>query len=182
MPSYADVVLPATTMFEIDSYMVYGPIFRLREKLIDPVGEARNDYLIMAELARRLGYGEQYPQTEDALLRFVLEGSGFTLEDVRAAGGSVRIPAPLMEYRKWTKGKLRTDGRPGFETPTGKFELRSDGPGGIRLRAAPQVRRAAREPVVEAGPRGPLPTGLQLGRAPTHRLPLAGSRRPGSPA
>ena len=122
---YADVVLPATTMFEIDSYMVYGPIFRLREKLIEPVGEARNDYLIMAELARRLGYGEQYPQTEDALLRCALEGSGFTLEDVRAAGGSVRIPAPLMEYRKWTKGKLRSDGRPGFETPTGKLELRS---------------------------------------------------------
>jgi cysteine desulfurase NifS len=120
---YADVVLPATTMFEIDSYMVYGPIFRLREKLIEPVGEARNDYLIMAELARRLGYGGQYPQTEDALLRFVLEGSGFTLEDVRAAGGSVRIPAPLMEYRKWAKGKLRSDGRPGFETPTGKLEL-----------------------------------------------------------
>ena len=65
----------------------------------------------------------QYPQTEEALLRFVLEGSGFTLEDVRAAGGSVRIPAPLMEYRKWEKGKLRSDGRPGFETPTGKLEL-----------------------------------------------------------
>ncbi len=59
--AYADVVLPATTMFEIDSYMVYGPIFRLREKLIEPVGEARNDYLIMAELARRLGYGDRYP-------------------------------------------------------------------------------------------------------------------------
>ena len=53
--AYADIVLPATTMFEIDSYMVYGPIFRLREKLIEPVGEARNDYLIMAELAKRLG-------------------------------------------------------------------------------------------------------------------------------
>ncbi len=50
--AYADIVLPATTMFEIDSYMVYGPIFRLREKIIDPVGESRNDYLIMAGLAR----------------------------------------------------------------------------------------------------------------------------------
>jgi hypothetical protein len=35
-------------MFEIESYMTYGPIFRVREKLIEPVGEARNDYLIMA--------------------------------------------------------------------------------------------------------------------------------------
>jgi len=121
--AYADVVLPATTMFEIDSYMTYGPIFRLREKVIEPVGEARNDYLIMAELARRLGYGHLYPQTEDALIRFALEGSGYTLEDVRAAGGWVKLPTPMMEYKKWEKGGLRADGRPGFDTPTGKFEI-----------------------------------------------------------
>ena len=123
--AYADVVLPATTMFEIDSYMVYGPLFRLREKVIEPVGEARNDYLIMAELARRLGYGDLYPQTEEELLRHALEGSGYTLEDVRAAGGWVTIPTPMMEYKKWQKGGLRADGEPGFETPTGKFEIRS---------------------------------------------------------
>ena len=123
--AYADIVLPATTMFEIDSYMVYGPIFRLRERLIEPVGEARNDYLIMAELARRLGYGGQYPQSEEALLRFVLQGSGFTLEQVREARGTVRIPSPMLEYQKWRKGGLRPDGRPGFDTPTGKFEIHS---------------------------------------------------------
>ncbi len=121
--AYADVVLPATTMFEIDSYMVYGPIFRLREKLVEPVGEARNDYLIMAELAKRLGYGHLYPQTETELVRFALEGSGYSLEDVKAAGGWVKIATPIMEYQKWKKGGLRADGNPGFETPTGKFEL-----------------------------------------------------------
>ncbi|RMF78208.1 MAG: aminotransferase class V-fold PLP-dependent enzyme, partial [Planctomycetota bacterium] len=121
--AYADLVLPATTMFEIDSYMVYGPIFRLREKLIDPVGEARNDYLIMAELARRLGYGELFPQSEEEMIRHALKGSGYTLEDVRAAGGWVKLPTRMMEYRKWEKGGLRADGKPGFETPTGKFEL-----------------------------------------------------------
>lgn len=121
--AYADVVLPATTMFEIDSYMVYGPIFRLREKLIEPVGEARNDYLIMAELAKRLGYGDLYPQTEEELIRFALEGSGYTLEQVREAGGWVKLPTPMMEYKKWQKGGLREDGKPGFDTPTGKFEL-----------------------------------------------------------
>ncbi len=122
---YADVVLPATTMFEIESYMTYGPLFRLREKLIEPVGEARNDYVIMAELARRLGYGHLYPQSEEEMIRFVLDGSGFTLEDVRDAGGSVKLPATMMEYRKWEKGGLRPDGAPGFDTPTGKFEIRS---------------------------------------------------------
>jgi anaerobic selenocysteine-containing dehydrogenase len=89
--AWADVVLPATTMFEIDSYMTYGPIFRLREKLVEPVGEARNDYLIMAELACRLGYGDRFPQSEEELLRFALEGSGYTLEDVREAGGWVTV-------------------------------------------------------------------------------------------
>jgi cysteine desulfurase NifS len=121
--AYADIVLPATTMFEIDSYMVYGPIFRLREKIVEPVGEARNDYLIMAELAQRLGYGDLYPQTEEEMIRFALEGSGYTLEDVRAAGGWVKIPTPMMEYKKWQKGGLRRDGKPGFDTPTGKFEI-----------------------------------------------------------
>jgi len=121
--AYADVVLPATTMFEIESYMTYGPVFRLREKLIEPVGEARNDYLIMAELARRLGYGHLYPQSEEQVIRFVLEGSGFTLKDVREAGGWVKIPTPMMEYKKWEKGGLRPDGQPGFDTPTGKFEI-----------------------------------------------------------
>lgn len=121
--AYADIVLPATTMFEIDSYMVYGPIFRLREKLVEPVGEARNDYLIMAELANRLGYGHLYPQTEEELIRFVLDGSGFTLEDVKEAGGWVKLPTKMMEYKKWQKGGLREDGKPGFDTPTGKFEL-----------------------------------------------------------
>lgn len=121
--AYADVILPATTMFEIESYMVYGPIFRLREKLIDPVGEARNDYLIMAELADRLGYGHLFPKTEKDLLRYVLDGSGYTVEDIRSNEGWVKRPTPMMEYKKWEKGKLRRDRKPGFETPTGRFEI-----------------------------------------------------------
>jgi cysteine desulfurase NifS len=121
--AYADILLPATTMFEIESYMVYGPIFRLREKLINPVGEARNDYLIMTELADRLGYGRFYPQSEEELLRLALDGSGYSVKDIRGAGGWVKLATPMMEFKKWEKGKLREDGKPGFDTPTGKFEI-----------------------------------------------------------
>lgn len=121
--AYADIVLPATTMFENHSYMTYGPIFRLREKVVEPVGEARNDYLIMAELAKYLGYGNLYPQTEEEMIRFALKGSGYTLEEVRKTGGWVRIPTPMMEYKKWQKGALRQDKKPGFDTPTKKFEI-----------------------------------------------------------
>jgi cysteine desulfurase NifS len=123
--AYADIVLPATTMYEITSYMTYGPIFKIRQKLIDPVGEARNDYLILTELADRLGYGDAYPRTEEDLLRHALEGSGFTLEEVREAGGEVQIPTAMMQYKKWEKGTLRADGEPGFATPSGKFEIAS---------------------------------------------------------
>lgn len=123
--AYADIVLPGTTMYEIESYMIYGPIFRIREKVIEPVGEARNDFFIMSELAQRLGYGYLYPRSEEELLRHVLKASGYTPEDVRARGGIVQIPTAMMQYKKWEKGLLRNDGMPGFNTPTGKFEIAS---------------------------------------------------------
>jgi cysteine desulfurase NifS len=123
--AFADLVLPATTMYEIDSYMVYGPMFALREKLVEPVGEARDDFHILAELARRLGYGHRYPQSDEERLRYVLGGSGYSLEDVRAAGGSVRVETAMMQYKKWEKGLLREHGKPGFATPSGKFEIAS---------------------------------------------------------
>ena len=123
--AYADIVLPAATGYEVTSFTTYGPIFRIREKVVDPVGEARSDHLILTELARRFGYGDRYPQTEEDALRYVLEGSGFTLEEVRAAGGQVSIEPVIMQYKKWDKGLLRPDGVPGFDTPTGKFEILS---------------------------------------------------------
>jgi cysteine desulfurase NifS len=123
--AYADILLPAATYFEVESYMVYGSAFRIRERLLEPVGEARSDFFIMAELAKRLGYGHLYPQTEDELLRHALKGTGFTLEEVREAGGMVQKPQAMMQYKKWEKGLLRPDGEPGFDTPTKKFEISS---------------------------------------------------------
>lgn len=123
--AYADIVLPATTMFETTSFMRYGPLFKIRERLIEPVGEARNDFLIMTELAEHLGYGHLYPQTEEEILELALEETPWTVNEVREAGGSVQIPTVMMEYRKWEKGRLRRDGKPGFNTPSGKFEIAS---------------------------------------------------------
>lgn len=123
--AYADIVLPATTYYEIESYMVYGSVFRIREKVIEPIGEARSDFFILSELARRLGYGHLYPQTEEEILSRVLRGSDFTPEDVRAAGGTAQVPTVMMQYRKWEKGLLRADGQLGFDTPSGKLEIAS---------------------------------------------------------
>jgi anaerobic selenocysteine-containing dehydrogenase len=75
--AYADLVLPAATWYEIESYMTYGPIFRLRERVIEPVGEARNAFFIFAELASRLGYGHLYPQNEDRVAALCPERLAF---------------------------------------------------------------------------------------------------------
>ncbi len=123
--AYADIVLPATTYYENESYMVYDSVFKIRERLIEPVGEARYDFFIMSELASCLCYGHLYPQTSEQLLSHVLAGSGFTLRDVRNAGGVAQVKPAMMQYKKWEKGLLREDGKPGFETPTAKFEIAS---------------------------------------------------------
>jgi len=124
--AYADIVLPATTAFEQESYCYYGSALRWREKLIEPLGEARPCYAIVAELAERLGYGHLYPQHPEALLEYILSESGFTVDDLKKAPKHVlKVPATQLTYRKWEKGLLRKDGKPGFETPSGKFEIKS---------------------------------------------------------
>jgi anaerobic selenocysteine-containing dehydrogenase len=124
--AYADLILPATTMFEIESYVAHEGYIQLRRRVIPPRGEARNDYLIFAELARRLGYGERWPQTEEDLIRYMLADTGVTLDDLRKHPEGIALPAPQMRYRKYASGELRADGKPGFETPTGKFEIASE--------------------------------------------------------
>jgi anaerobic selenocysteine-containing dehydrogenase len=124
--AYAHYVLPATTLFEIESYIHHDEWVQWRQRVIDPVGEARNDYLIFAELARRLGYGERWPQSETELINAALAGSGISLEQLKAQPEGIHVPDPPMAYRKYECGALRADGRPGFETPTGKFEIASE--------------------------------------------------------
>lgn len=123
---YADIVLPATTGYEIQSYHTYGPHIQLRRRVTETRGEARNDFLIYAELARRLGYGHLYPQSEEELLEFVLQDSDIDVEMLRANPVGISQPVPEMVYKKWEQGWLRRDGRPGFETPSGKFEIASN--------------------------------------------------------
>lgn len=124
--AYADLILPATTMFEIESYMIYDGRIQLRQRVIEPLGEARNDYLIFAELADRLGYGHLWPQTEEDLVRIALLNKPVQLQELRTNPEGVSFDIPEMKYRKYETGLLRVDGRSGFETPTGKFEITSE--------------------------------------------------------
>jgi len=124
--AYADLMLPATTMFEIESYQEHHGHVELRRRIIEPLGEARNDYLIFAELAARLGYGEHWPQTERGMVELALQGTGITYDELAASPAGIELPQPPLRYRKYETGGLRPDGRPGFNTPTGRFEIASE--------------------------------------------------------
>ncbi|MCP4182486.1 MAG: molybdopterin-dependent oxidoreductase [Hyphomicrobiales bacterium] len=124
--AYADLLLPAATPFECESYMIYDGYIQHRARMIEPLGEARNDYLIFAELAARLGYGDLWPQTEAAMVEAALEGTGFTLDELRNHPCGISFALPDGGYRKYQRGHLRADGKPGFATPTGKFEITSE--------------------------------------------------------
>ncbi len=122
---YADVVLPATTMFEIESYMVYDRYVQLRQRVIEPLGEARSDWEVATAIADKLGYGHLYPKAGEDMLRQALAGTDLELETLRCHPDGVQLPVLEQRYRKWELGLLRQDGKPGFETPSGKFEIAS---------------------------------------------------------
>jgi len=122
---YADIVLPAATMFEITSHKRYPGHLSFRERVIPPVGEAKNDYLILGELAKALGYGDRYPQSEEEMLRFMFDQSPVSLKELRSKPEGIALPLPPMAYEKYKKGLLRKDGKAGFETPSGRFEISS---------------------------------------------------------
>jgi len=121
---YADIILPATTNFENIGYQRYpGGHCQLRQKVIEPIGEARSSFLFLTQLSEKLGYGHLFPATEEERVRFVFKDTPFSLEDLKAHPEGVKYDAGRMEYRKYEKGLLRSDGKPGFNTPSGKVEL-----------------------------------------------------------
>jgi anaerobic selenocysteine-containing dehydrogenase len=122
---YADVILPAATYFEISSYQSYPDYVRLREPVIEPVGQARNSLLILAAIADRLGYGDKYPQTEEAIIREAFAGRPELLAEMKADHGGARLEQPEHRFKKYELGLLRRDGRDGFNTPSGKIEITS---------------------------------------------------------
>ena len=121
---YADILLPATTNFENLGYQRYpGGYCQLRQKVIEPIGEARSSFQFLTQLAGKLGYGDLFPATEEERVRFAFKEGPVSLEDLKAHPEGVRYDAGRMEYRKHEKGLLRSDGKPGFNTPSGKVEL-----------------------------------------------------------
>ncbi len=121
---YADIVLPGTTGFEDLGYENYPEGYcQLRKRVIKPLGEAKSCYTFLTELAGRLGYGSMFPRSEEDYVRFSLKDSPISLEDLETHPEGIPYDAGKLEFRKYEKGLLRFDKKPGFNTCSGKVEL-----------------------------------------------------------
>jgi anaerobic selenocysteine-containing dehydrogenase len=121
---YADIILPATTNYENLGYQRYpGGYCQLRQRVIDPIEDARSGYAFLTTLAKGLGYGHLFPATDEDRLTWAFATGPVSLEELKAHPEGVKFNAGRQEYRKYAKGLLRNDAEPGFDTPSGKVEL-----------------------------------------------------------
>lgn len=122
----ADVVLPAATFVEKDSVFTTGIPLNAIHKEVE-VDECRSDWEINFELAKRLNPDSVHWKNIREMLTERLKPAGITFEELckktweLAPKGHPSGTAPA--YRRYEKGLLRPDGKPGFRTPTGKVEL-----------------------------------------------------------
>ena len=123
---YADVVLPATTYYEDESFVIYPDRVEKRERVIEPIGESKSNIYILQLIAEELGFGEQYPKNDQELLEFSFYNNPEILDALKK-DGVYYFPKNSVEfqYEKYKKGLLTPDGIIGFPTPTGKFEIYS---------------------------------------------------------
>jgi anaerobic selenocysteine-containing dehydrogenase len=121
---YADVVLPAGTFLEKDSFRSWWVPLQSINKAMT-VDECLPDVEINFELAKRFDPEYDYETIYD-LYDDILKPSGMTFKELQEKGwayppeGSSSCP-----YRRHEKGLLRPDKKPGFRTQTGLFELYS---------------------------------------------------------
>jgi anaerobic selenocysteine-containing dehydrogenase/ferredoxin-NADP reductase len=127
---YADILLPVNTPWERDALRIgFGSglaaqeHIQLRQKMIEPLGESRSDAEICFELARRMGFSDQFFGGDiEAARAYILTPTGLSLDDLRAHPEGIRVPL-TMENRKYAKV---TDGElAGFATETGLIEFYS---------------------------------------------------------
>ena len=135
MARFADIVLPATMTLERDDIGAAATDPRLvaMRKVAPPIGEARDDFEIFAELAQRLGVEQVFTEGRDSRQWLV-----HLYETTRAALAARGLDAPDFD-EFWRRGELALPSAPddgGFlrafrndpeghrlPTPSGKIEI-----------------------------------------------------------
>jgi len=115
----ADIVLPVASWLERYILETRGRGgTRFIEPAIAPIGESWPEWNIFAELAKRLGFGNEFWDGDfEKCLNYILEPSGITVADLRQHSEETRNtppPTPPIPSDKFD-----------FQTPSGKVEISS---------------------------------------------------------
>lgn len=134
---FADILLPACTQFEtwgFEDGWKFNEEVLLMPKLVEPPGEAKSDFRICADIAARLGIGEQYTEGRDergwtAWLIEILRQTRFpdipSLDEFEAA--NIGYYGKPVENPSVAFAKFRSDPQKHpLKTPSGKIEIFSE--------------------------------------------------------
>jgi anaerobic dimethyl sulfoxide reductase subunit A len=126
---YADLLLPASSAIERNDLTrpwPSGPYFTYINKAIDPVGESKSDFVMICELAERMGYQDFNPMTEEEWLKtFVTKNpeTGPIIKDYdkfkREGVHRVKLEKPIVAFRQ----EIEDPEHHPFPTPSGKIEI-----------------------------------------------------------
>lgn len=113
---YADIILPATTSVEHDDiYNSYGHYtIGTGYKLIEPIGESRSNWQVIAELAKRMGLEDDFfdLSEKDLIEQIVRTSSRISKRDQELILNGEPVEMTVPESYKMD-----------FKTPFGKIEL-----------------------------------------------------------
>jgi anaerobic selenocysteine-containing dehydrogenase len=148
-----DYVLPATSFLEMSNITTafeHRPAgkthLQYRSAVVEPIAERHSDTWIMFELAKRLGFAEQFWNGDiEAGYAYELAPSGITLEQLKHAPGGISLPAE-PNYEKYAKQSKEGVVR-GFATPSKKVELYCHKFAGHGYPAMPEYVEPALSPV-----------------------------------
>jgi len=131
---FADIILPACTQFEtwgLEDGWKYGDELILMPQLVEPLGETKSDYRICADLAEKLGIGEEYSQGRDerAWIEWAIEAyreARFpdvpAFEEFEASNAgvySVPVTEPVIAFKDFRADPVANP----LPTPSGKIEI-----------------------------------------------------------
>ncbi len=120
----ADIVLPSASFLEKEGIRSWWIPLQTINKAID-VPECKSDVEINFELARRLDPDFKWNSVHEVFDE-ILTNSGMTFDELQEKGWAYPPEGhPSHPYHRYQRGLLRADKKPGFRTPSGKFELYS---------------------------------------------------------
>jgi len=139
----ADIVLPASTWMEQDDIFGRGGhTMYASPKVIEPLWESRDDADVFRDILKRVGLDWGFDSVPD-MLDYILKPLGITWKQFKEKGW-------ITAQQRWSKheqGLLRPDGKPGFNTPSGKIDLHSSALEQLGLDPLPVHKEPPESPV-----------------------------------